>query len=156
MPWIINNNIKVTVEFEPESDIKVCVVRDGKLVVVKSSEVFPIVTFHLEGHVLGGGGRSGQGWGQTTDPSRLGASLLLTQVCQMCPPMCSLHFLLTIMMCTFIFSSYFVLANYLTHNPNLFLSGLAAVLWWPPILTEKPTWNRWQPQSERSSNNLGF
>ena len=68
-------------ELEPESYIKVCVVRDGKLVVVKSSEVFPIVTFHLEGHVLGGGGRSGQGGGQATDPSRLGASLLLTQVC---------------------------------------------------------------------------
>ena len=80
MPLIINNNIKVTVEFEPESNIKVCVVRDGKLVVVKSSEVFPILAFHSEEQVLGGGGRSGQGGGQTTDPSRLGASLLLAQV----------------------------------------------------------------------------
>ena len=45
----------------------------------------------------------------------------------MCSPTCSLHFLLTIMMCTFIFSSYFVLANYLTHNPNLFLWGRAHI-----------------------------
>ena len=81
MPWIINNNIKVTVEFEPESNIKVCVVRDGKLVVVKSSEVFSILAFHREEKIIGDGGRSGQGWGQTTDPSGLGASLLLTQVC---------------------------------------------------------------------------
>ena len=56
-------------------------VRDGKLVVVKSSEVFPIIACNLEERVLGGGGRSGQGGGQTTDPGRLGASLLLTQVC---------------------------------------------------------------------------
>ena len=48
-------------ELELESNIKVCVVRDGKLVVVKSSEVFPIVTFHREEQVLGDGGRSGQG-----------------------------------------------------------------------------------------------
>ena len=68
-------------ELEPESNIKVCVVRDGKLVVVKSSEVFPIVAFHREEQVLGDGGRSGQGGGQTTDPSRLGTSLVLTQVC---------------------------------------------------------------------------
>ena len=41
-------NLKVTVELELESNIKVCVVRDGKLVEVKSSEVFPIVAFNLE------------------------------------------------------------------------------------------------------------
>ena len=41
-------NLKVTVELDLESNIKVCVVRDGKLVVVKSSEVFSIVAFNLE------------------------------------------------------------------------------------------------------------
>ena len=70
-------------ELELESNIKVYVVRDGKLVVVKSSEVFPIIACNLEERVLGGGGRSGQGGGQTTDPGRLGASLLLAQVCHM-------------------------------------------------------------------------
>ena len=33
--------------------------------------------------MLGDGGRPGQGWGQTTDPGGLGASLLLAQVCHM-------------------------------------------------------------------------
>ena len=36
-------------------------VRDGKLVVVKSSEVFSILAFHREEKIIGDGGRSGQG-----------------------------------------------------------------------------------------------
>ena len=75
--------MKDAMELELESNIKVYVVRDGKLVVVKSSEVFPILAFNLGEKIIGDSGRSGQGGGQTTDPSRLGASLLLTQVCHM-------------------------------------------------------------------------